>query len=213
MSPSESLDSIDHDQHDARRRREYGGGGEGGEDEDTPMVSRAAPPGRGQRQGLMVNPHGTPTPRAAEGRYSDRPVPVDPFADTPAIVATAADQEEGGQGHVYPQPGQSGSGLGGGAYDPVGANAYTVPGEYPGPTYDINGNPQGQTAYGYNPYANDPNINLLAWNNPGMNPYLTQDLVAMPYRPMQPRFKKWAKSEIKPEDCVLPLLLITFQTG
>lgn len=40
-----------------------------------------------------------------------------------------------------------------------------------------------------------------------------QELVNIPYRPMEPRLRKWAKSQIAPEDMVLPLLLISFQTG
>lgn len=40
-----------------------------------------------------------------------------------------------------------------------------------------------------------------------------QELVNIPYRPMEPRLRRWAKSQIAPEDVVLPLLLITFQTG
>jgi hypothetical protein len=40
-----------------------------------------------------------------------------------------------------------------------------------------------------------------------------QKLVKIPYRPMEPRLRRWAKSEIAPEDVVIPLLLITFQTG
>jgi hypothetical protein len=162
----------------------------------------------------MVNPHTPALAQDAHGHtalkaalksnsatsalYSERPIdpfsdPHDPYAATEHKFvydndnANDIDNEREGQGHVYARPGTGPS------------NVYAMPGNYP------------------NGYDND-NVNLLAWNNPGgvgggANPYLVQELVSMPYRPMQPRFQKWAKSEIKPEDCVLPLLLITFQTG
>ena len=147
----------------------------------------------------MPNPH---TPIQPGERYDDEK-PLDPFSDLSDPYAEHDHDLEhdhdndAGQGHVYPQPGQSGGGPG--AKGNGNGYAYTMPGNYP-------------DAYAYGNGNGDPNVNLLAWNNP-TNPYTMQELVNVPYRPMQPRFQKWAKSEIKPEDCVLPLLLITFQTG
>lgn len=205
MSPSESLEDIDHDAHHRRLAIDANANARHGQsrglvqdyrdDQDTPVISRAAAPGPGGRvgEGRMPNPH---TPVQPGGRY-DYEKPLDPFSDLSDPHAEHDHDHDAGQGHVYPQPGQSVGAPG--AKGNADGYAYTMPGNYP-------------DAYAYGNGNGDPNVNLLAWNNP-TNPYMTQELVNVPYRPMQPRFQKWAKSEIKPEDCVLPLLLITFQTG
>lgn len=101
-----------------------------------------------------------------------------------------------------------------GLYDPSG-NLLPDPGDvYANPLNKSTNDPfddDNKQDYPHDPL--DPTIqtNLLP---PSMGFGLqTQELVNIPYRPMEPRLKQWAKSEIKPEDVVIPLLLITFQTG
>jgi hypothetical protein len=135
-----------------------------------------------------------------------------PYADNPAHAAGGTGAEPHAHikvmaGQAYPGGGGGGAGAGMGM---GGVGLYD-----PAPGMDaVGGRSHDALLPGSYPYS-DPT--MMAFSAPGASgvpdAYLQQELCAIPYRPMEPRLRRWAKSEIAPEDVVLPLLLITFQTG